>query len=89
MNIKLNDVSKVFNGNLVLDHLDNELEFKSLAILGLSGAGKSTLFRIVEPGKSIPGHAFRWSAATDRHQLRRGQSSADDPAGRTDQCVGS
>jgi polar amino acid transport system ATP-binding protein len=47
MNIKLNDVTKVFNGNLVLDHLDNELEFKSLAILGPSGAGKSTLLRIL------------------------------------------
>jgi len=47
MNIKLNDVTKIFNGTLVLDHLDNELEFKSLAILGPSGAGKSTLLRIL------------------------------------------
>ncbi len=46
MNIKLDQLTKSFDGNLVLDHLNNEIEFKSLAILGPSGSGKSTLLRL-------------------------------------------
>jgi polar amino acid transport system ATP-binding protein len=47
MNIKLIGLSKSFDQNLVLDHLDAEINCKSLAILGPSGSGKSTLLRIL------------------------------------------
>jgi len=47
MIIKLTNLSKSFNDNLVLDHLNAEINCKSLAILGPSGSGKSTLLRIL------------------------------------------
>lgn len=47
MNIKLTNLSKSFDDNLVLDHLDTVIDCKSLAILGPSGSGKSTLLRIL------------------------------------------
>lgn len=47
MNIKLKNLSKSFEDNLVLDHLNVEIKCKSLAILGPSGSGKSTLLRIL------------------------------------------
>ena len=47
MNIKLINLSKSFDQNLVLDHLNTEINCKSLAILGPSGSGKSTLLRIL------------------------------------------
>jgi len=47
MNIKLIKLCKSFDQNLVLDHLNAEINCKSLAILGPSGSGKSTLLRIL------------------------------------------
>jgi ABC-type Fe3+/spermidine/putrescine transport system ATPase subunit len=47
MIIKLTNLSNSFNDNLVLDHLNAEINCKSLAILGPSGSGKSTLLRIL------------------------------------------
>lgn len=47
MIIKLKELTKAFDGNLVLDQLNTELDFKSLAILGPSGSGKSTLLRLL------------------------------------------
>jgi polar amino acid transport system ATP-binding protein len=47
MIIKLDNLTKSFDSNLVLDHLNTEIDFKSLAILGPSGSGKSTLLRIL------------------------------------------
>ena len=47
MNIKLINLSKSFDQNLVLDHLTTEINCNSLAILGPSGSGKSTLLRIL------------------------------------------
>ena len=47
MNIELKDLCKSFDDNLVLDHLNAEINCKSLAILGPSGSGKSTLLRIL------------------------------------------
>lgn len=47
MIIKLTNLSKSFADNLVLDHLNAQIECKSLAILGPSGSGKSTLLRIL------------------------------------------
>jgi len=68
MNIKLDQLTKSFDGNLVLDHLNNEIEFKSLAILGPSGSGKSTLLRLLggllEPESgaiSVDGYQIRYS----------------------------
>jgi len=68
MNIKLDQVTKSFDGNLVLDHLNNEIEFKSLAILGPSGSGKSTLLRLLggllEPESgaiSVDGYQIRYT----------------------------
>lgn len=68
MNIKLDQLTKSFDGNLVLDHLNNEIEFKSLAILGPSGSGKSTLLRLLggllEPESgaiSVDGYQIRYT----------------------------
>jgi len=68
MNIKLDQLTKSFDGNLVLDHLNNEIEFKSLAILGPSGSGKSTLLRLLggllEPESgaiSVDGYQIHYS----------------------------
>lgn len=47
MKLKLSNLSKSFDDNLVLDHLNVEIDTKSLAILGPSGSGKSTLLRIL------------------------------------------
>jgi len=78
MNIKLDQVTKSFDGNLVLDHLNNEIEFKSLAILGPSGSGKSTLLRLLggllEPESgaiSVDGYQIRY-AEKDLLEYRRG-----------------
>ena len=68
MNIKLDQLTKSFDGNLVLDHLNKEIEFKSLAILGPSGSGKSTLLRLfgglLEPESgaiTIDGNQIRYT----------------------------
>lgn len=78
MNIKLDQLTKSFDGNLVLDHLNNEIEFKSLAILGPSGSGKSTLLRLLggllEPESgaiSVDGYQIRY-AEKELLEYRRG-----------------
>lgn len=47
MKIKLDKLTKQFGEHLVLDHIDYEDEFTTLAIIGSSGGGKSTLLRIL------------------------------------------
>lgn len=47
MIIELHNLSKSFESNLVLDALDFNIDFRSLAILGPSGSGKSTLLRLI------------------------------------------
>ncbi len=47
MIIELHNLSKSFESNLVLDSINFNLDFRSLAILGPSGSGKSTLLRLM------------------------------------------
>ena len=47
MKIKLEQLSKSFNEQVVLNQVNHELDFKSLAIFGSSGSGKSTLLRMI------------------------------------------
>ena len=54
MKLKLHQVSKRFDGNLVLDQLHLDLEqVHALVLIGPSGGGKSTLLRIIA-GLEIP-----------------------------------
>lgn len=47
MRIKLEQLTMEFGGHVVLDHIDFEDDFTTLAIIGSSGGGKSTLLRIL------------------------------------------
>ena len=47
MRIKLEGLTKRFDDHLVLDAIDFEDDFTTLAIIGSSGGGKSTLLRIL------------------------------------------
>ena len=47
MRIELKNLSKAFDGHIVLKDIVFEEEFKSLSIIGPSGGGKSTLLRII------------------------------------------
>ena len=47
MRIKLNKLTKQFGNHMVLNHIDFEDDFTTLAIIGSSGGGKSTLLRIL------------------------------------------
>lgn len=47
MKMELNNISKSFNGNLVLDNICFSQEIDSVSIIGPSGGGKSTLLRII------------------------------------------
>ncbi|MGI6705968.1 MAG: amino acid ABC transporter ATP-binding protein [Clostridia bacterium] len=47
MRIELRNISKHFDGRVVLKDISYEDSFHSLAIIGPSGAGKSTLLRII------------------------------------------
>ena len=47
MKIKLENLTKQFGDHMVLNHLDFEDEFSTLAVIGSSGGGKSTLLRIL------------------------------------------
>ncbi|MBR0382007.1 MAG: amino acid ABC transporter ATP-binding protein [Eubacterium sp.] len=47
MRIKLDRLTKAFGGHMVLDHIDFEDDFSTLAVIGSSGGGKSTLLRIL------------------------------------------
>lgn len=48
MKLKIDNLHKAFDGKVVLDGINLELEnFHSLAIIGPSGGGKSTLLRII------------------------------------------
>ncbi len=57
MNIELVEISKNFEGEEVLNHVNFESEIHSIAIIGPSGGGKSTLLRIIggllEPDSGI------------------------------------
>lgn len=48
MKLKINNLTKSFEGEIVLDHLDLEVDdVHALAIVGASGGGKTTLLRIL------------------------------------------
>lgn len=47
MRLKLDKLTKQFGDHIVLDHIDFEDDFTTLAIIGSSGGGKSTLLRIL------------------------------------------
>lgn len=48
MNLKIKNLSKTFDGELVLDNLSLEIDdVHALAIIGSSGGGKTTLLRII------------------------------------------
>ena len=47
MRIKLDRLTKAFGDHMVLDHIDFEDDFSTLAVIGSSGGGKSTLLRIL------------------------------------------
>ena len=47
MKIRLEKLTKSFGDHMVLDHIDFEDDFTTLAIIGSSGGGKSTLLRIL------------------------------------------
>jgi polar amino acid transport system ATP-binding protein len=48
MDLKLKDILQVYEGKVILDHVDLEIIDKSgIALIGPSGAGKSTLLRLL------------------------------------------
>lgn len=47
MRIKLDNLTKNFGSQTVLNHIDFEDDFSTLAIIGSSGGGKSTMLRII------------------------------------------
>lgn len=47
MKIELNHLTKCFDSQVVLEDVNHELNFSSLAIIGPSGSGKSTLLRLI------------------------------------------
>lgn len=48
MNLKIENLTKSYNGNVVLDNINIDIEdIHSLVIIGPSGGGKSTLLRII------------------------------------------
>lgn len=69
MRIKMEQLTKVFGRHTVLDRVDFEDDFSTLAVIGSSGGGKSTLLRIL--GGLIP--------PTSGHVMLDGKS----PAGKT------
>ncbi|MCU0630882.1 MAG: ATP-binding cassette domain-containing protein [Methanoregulaceae archaeon] len=58
--IRVNDVSKEFNGHTALDHVCLTVkDGDAIAVLGSSGSGKTTLLRIIA-GLEIPDHGEVW-----------------------------
>lgn len=92
MHIEIQDVSKSFGRNKVLDHLDLNVPPSSIvALLGENGAGKSTLLRILA-GVCVPdGGVVRYDGKVfDREQLdlrKRLHFTPDMPLLYTDQTA--
>ncbi len=56
MLIRLNDVNKIYNGNLVLQNIDLTIEDRDrIGLIGVNGCGKSTLLKLIT-GQILPDH---------------------------------
>nr|AIT94139.1 probable transport protein [Marsupiomonas sp. NIES 1824] len=69
MSILIENISKTFHKNLVLNHVNLEIQSGSLvALVGPSGSGKSTLLRIIA-GLEKPNHGRIWLFGRNANQL--------------------
>lgn len=54
--IRLNDVNKIYNGELLLGHIDLTIEDRDrIGLIGVNGCGKSTLLKLIT-GQLLPDH---------------------------------
>lgn len=77
--VDIRGLTKSFNGNVVLDHIDLQLERGSTtAVVGASGCGKTTLLRLIA-GFETPARERSRSTA-DRSRAPRALSRRTDAA---------